>query len=151
MGYENLLNECSNLGIKVKEVVLKSSDGRCKGNRIAINKNLSTQTEKKCVLAEELGHYHTTYGDILDQTKIENIKQEIIARRWGYEKLVGIVDIINAHRNGIRNRYELAEFLDVTEEFLNDAIEYYKCKYGICYKIDTYLIYFEPLGIMEIF
>ena len=52
MGYENLLNECSNLGIKVKEVVLKSSDGRCKGNRIAINKNLSTQTEKKCVLAE---------------------------------------------------------------------------------------------------
>lgn len=151
MGYENLLNECSNLGINVKEVVLKSSDGRCKGNRIAINKNLSTQTEKKCVLAEELGHYHTTYGDILDQTKIENIKQEIIARRWGYEKLVGIVDIINAHRNGIRNRYELAEFLDVTEEFLNDAIEYYKCKYGICYKIDTYLIYFEPLGIMEIF
>ncbi len=151
MGYENLLNECSNLGIKVKEVVLKSSDGRCKGNRIAINKNLSTQTEKKCVLAEELGHYHTTYGDILDQTKIENIKQEIIARRWGYEKLVGIVDIINAHRNGIRNRYELAEFLDVTEEFLNDAIEYYKCKYGICYKIDTYLIYFEPLGVMEIF
>lgn len=151
MGYENLLNECSNLGIKVKEVVLKSSDGRCKGNRIAINKNLSTQTEKKCVLAEELGHYHTTYGDILDQTKIENIKQEIIARRWGYEKLVGIVDIINAHRNGIRNRYELAEFLDLTEEFLNDAIEYYKCKYGICYKIDTYLIYFEPLGVMEIF
>ena len=101
MGYENLLNECSNLGINVKEVVLKSSDGRCKGNRIAINKNLSTQTEKKCVLAEELGHYHTTYGDILDQTKIENIKQEIIARRWGYEKLVGIVDIINAHRNKI--------------------------------------------------
>ena len=151
MGYENLLNECSNLWIKVKEVVLKSSDGRFKGNRIAINKNLSTQTEKKCVLAEELGHYHTTYGDILDQTKIENIKQEIIARRWGYEKLVGIVDIINAHRNGIRNRYELAEFLDVTEEFLNDAIEYYKCKYGICYKIDTYLIYFEPLGVMEIF
>lgn len=151
MCYENLLNECSDLGIKVKEVVLKSADGRCKGNRIAINKNLSTQTEKKCILAEELGHYHTTYGDIRDQTKIENVKQEIIARRWGYEKLVGMVDIINAYRYGVRNRHELAEYLDVTEEFLCEAIEYYKCKYGICYKIDTYLIYFEPLGVMKIF
>lgn len=151
MVYENLLNECSDLGIKVKETVLKGSDGRCKGNRIAINKNLYTQTEKKCVLAEELGHYHTTYGDIIDQTKIENVKQEIIARRWGYEKLVGMVDIINAYRYGVRNRHELAEYLDVTEEFLCEAIEYYKRKYGICYKIDTYLIYFEPLGVMKIF
>ena len=151
MDYENLLNECSDLGIKVKEVVLKSADGLCKGNRIAINKNLSTQTEKKCVLAEELGHYHTTYGDIIDQTKIENVKQEIIARRWGYKKLVGMVDIINAYRYGVRNKHELAEYLDVTEDFLYEAIEYYKCKYGICYKIDTYIIYFEPLGVMKIF
>lgn len=54
MAYENLLNECSDLGIKVKEVVLKSADGRCKGNRIAINKNLSTQTEKNVFLLKNL-------------------------------------------------------------------------------------------------
>lgn len=151
MTYDNLLDECVNLGIKVKELTLRGSDGRCKGNRIAISKKLSTIKEKKCVLAEEMGHYHKTVGDILDQSNINNIKQEIIARRWSYEKLIGIVDIINAYRSGVKNRYELADYLDVTEEFLNEAIEYYKCKHGIYYQIDNYLIYFEPLGVMEIF
>ena len=151
MTYDELLKEADNLNIKVKELDLRTHDGYCHGNRIAIDRKLKTNKEKACILAEELGHYHTTYGDITDQNKIENVKQEIIARRWGYEKLVGIVDIINAHRNGIRNRHELAEFLDVTEEFLCETIEYYKCKYGLYYQIDNYLIYFNPLGVMEIF
>ena len=150
MTYDNLLDECVNLGINIKELTLRGSDGRCKGNRIAINKKLSTK-EKKCVLAEEMGHYHKTVGDILDQSNINNIKQEIIARRWSYEKLISILDIINAYRSGVKNRYELADYLDVTEEFLIETIEYYKCKYGIYYQIDNYLIYFEPLGVMEIF
>lgn len=62
-----------------------------------------------------------------------------------------MVDIINAYRYGVRNKHELAEYLDVTEDFLYEAIEYYRCKYGIYYKIDTYIIYFEPLGVMKIF
>lgn len=33
---------------------------------IAIEKKL-TQTQKTCVLAEELGHHYTTVGNILDQ------------------------------------------------------------------------------------
>ncbi|MDU6296055.1 ImmA/IrrE family metallo-endopeptidase [Clostridium celatum] len=151
MTYDELLKEADNLNVRVKELDLRTYDGYCHGNRIAIDKKLKTNKEKACILAEELGHYHTTYGDITNQNKIENVKQEILARRWGYERLVGIVDIINAHRNGVRNRHELAEFLDVTEEFLCEAIEYYKCKYGLYYQIDNYLIYFDRLGVMEIF
>ena len=80
------------------------------------------------------------------------MKQELKARAWAYERLVGIHDLINAHKAGVKGKYELADFLEITEWFLLEAIEYYKSKYGTCYKIDNYLIYFSPnFGIMEFF
>ena len=35
---------------------------------IAISTDMKTDAEKACVLAEELGHHYTTYGNILDQS-----------------------------------------------------------------------------------
>ncbi|WP_442638227.1 hypothetical protein, partial [Rosenbergiella nectarea] len=75
-----------------------------------------------CILAEELGHYHLTVGNITNQSKIENRKQECIARRWGNRKLVRVLDIIHAYESGTRNRYEMAEFIGVTESFLDECI-----------------------------
>jgi hypothetical protein len=144
MTYESLLTEADSLGLIVKEVDFKTYDGLCKGNRIGINKNLKTDKEKKCILAEEISHYKLTVGDISDLSKIENMKQEIKARREGYDKLVGITRIINAFEHGVKSLYEMSDFLDVTEEFLEDAIKYYKIKYGTYFEIDNYLICFEP-------
>lgn len=144
MSYEALLIESEELGLKVKEVDLRTKDGYCKGNRIAISKRLLTDAEKKCILAEEIAHSKLTVGDITDQKRVENRKQEILARRWGYEKLIGIIDIINAFNKGINNGYDLAEYFGVTEEFLNETISYYKTKYGVYYYIDDYCIIFEP-------
>ncbi len=144
MKYDTLLQEAYENDIKVKEIELRSKDGLCRTNRIAINKNLKTDKEKCCILAEELGHYYLTVGDITDQTKIKNRKQELTARNWGYEKLVGIIDIINAFNLGIRTKHEMAEHLNITEEFLEKAIQHYKQKYGIYMEIDEYLVYFEP-------
>lgn len=152
MGYEDLLKEADKLNVIVKEKNLKTKDGLCKGNRIAINKKLDTAKEKCCVLAEELGHYCTTVGDITNQTKINNRKQELKARRWGYEKLIGVVDIINAYNEGAKDKYDLAEYFGVTESFLDETIQHYRQKYGLCYEIDNYIIYFEPnLGVLKMF
>ena len=65
----------------VKEKPLINNDGRIYKNRIAIRTDL-TDIEKSCVLAEELGHYYTTVGDILDQSDDGNRKQERRARLW---------------------------------------------------------------------
>jgi len=136
--------------IEVIEMPLKKdTKGLYGDNLIAINKNLSTVNEKKCVLMEELGHHYMNYGDITDQSKLENKRQERKARAWGYKRLVGIIDLINAYKYGVRNRYELAEYLDVTEEFIEDALKYYKEKYGPYYIIDNYIVYFEPLIVFE--
>lgn len=151
MSYERLLREADKLGIIVKELDLKTRKGRCCGNKIAIDKKLSYK-EKTGVLAEELGHFHKTIGDISNQYKINNRKQELIARRWGYEKSVGIIGIINAFNNNCKDPYEVADFLGVTKEYLDEAIEYFKCKYGSRCEIDGYIVYLIPrLGVYKVF
>ena len=150
MNYETLLKEADSQSLVVKEKPLRAHNGRIKGKRIAIKKNMTT-TEKACVLAEELGHYYTSNGNILDQSKAENRKQERIARLWAYKRAFDLVDLITAYKYGCRNRYEIAEYLDVTEEFLKEALDTYKEKYGIYRKVDNYIVYFEPLGILEIY
>ena len=144
MTHEELLEDCRCLGIKVKELNLRSSDGRVNGNRIAINKNLSTTVEKKCVLIEELGHYLTTHGNILNQENILNIKQELFARKWAYEKLIPLESLISAFELGLKTRFEISEYLNVTEEFLDNVINHYRIKYGTYRHVGKYIIYFEP-------
>ncbi|HZG76098.1 MAG TPA: ImmA/IrrE family metallo-endopeptidase [Paenibacillus sp.] len=114
-------------------------------------KKIRTRTEKRCVLAEELGHHYTTYGDIEDQTILTNRKLERRARIWAHEKLVPLTSIVDAHKAGIRNRHEFADYLQVTEEFLDEALRRYQEKYGLCKQIDKYTIVFEPLGVAQFF
>ena len=152
MGYEKLMIKYEK-NVKIKEKPLKYGfKGLYKNNKIIIDSNIETSNEKACILAEELGHHFTTYGDIIDQSDIRNVKQELRARAWAYERLVRIVDLINAHKAGFKGRYELAEFLEIPEWFLVEAIEYYSNKYGTFYKLNNYIIYFSPsFGIMEFF
>lgn len=153
MNYESLVSEIEDEGIICTEFKMKGSGkGYYCDSAIAIDSKIETDAEKRCVLIEEFGHVKYTYGNILDCKKISNMKQEKIARNFGYEKLVGIVSLINAYKKGIQSKYDLAEYLNVTEEFLDDAIQHYREKYGVYCNVDNYLIYFEPsLIIMEIF
>ena len=149
MTYDELLYEADSTGIIVKEKNIPGYGGRIYGNRIAIHDRLET-TEKTCVLAEELGHYYTTVGDITDLSDSQNRKQERQARLWGYNKLIGLTGIINAYKHGCHSRHETAEYLGVTEEFLQECIDCYTEKYGEYTKIDNYIIFFIPnLAVME--
>ena len=96
MDYESLLKESDTLGLIVKEKPLKFNDGRIKGCKIAIRKDIPTSIEKACVLSEELGHYYTSSGDILNQHDLNNRKQEYKARLAAYDKMIGLKGIIDA-------------------------------------------------------
>ncbi len=143
MKYDDLLMEGDENQLLIKEKPLRSGKGRIKGNRIAIQKSL-TFTEKACVLAEELGHYHTTVGNILDQSDAYNRKQEQQARTWAYNRLIGLDGIVEAYHAGCQNAYEMAEHLEVTEEFLMDTLQRYRQKYGVFTRTGDYIVYFEP-------
>lgn len=143
MNYELLLMESDRNNIITKEKPLRLYDGRIKGNKILIRSDMDTQ-RKTCVLAEELGHYYTTVGNILDQTDENNRKQELRARLWAYNRLVGLSGIIRAYKHGCESLAETADYLDVTEDFLLDALKEYKSKYGTSVVWNEYEISFTP-------
>ena len=150
MTYEKLLDEAQSEGLIVKEKYIPGYSGRIYKNRIAIHNEIRTSSEKSCVLAEELGHHCTTVGNILDQSSVSNRKQELRARMWAYNKLIGLIGIIKSYEHGCQSYHEMAEYLDVTEEFLKDALERYRQKYGVYIAVDNYVIYFEPgLGVVK--
>lgn len=111
---------------------------------VAINTSVKTSKEKSCVLAEELGHHYTTIGNIIDLSDAQNRKQERQARIWAYNKLIGLTGLIRAYEHGCNNSYEIADFLEVTEECLEEAVNCYREKYGTYKTVDNYVVYFVP-------
>lgn len=152
--YEMLLDSAVSCNMEVIENY-NLSETKIKGlycnGVVALSNTLHTESERCCVLAEEIGHHYKSSGDILNQCIAENRKQEMIARTWAYNKLIGLVGIVDSYKAGCRNRSEMADHLNITEEFLGEALERYKNKYGTYTTIDNYIIYFEPaLAVLEI-
>lgn len=144
--YEKLHQIAESAGVNVVSYPFRSERIRglyCDGT-IAISQDISTTAEKSCVLAEELGHYYTTTGNILDQSDTWNRKQEHRARLYGYNLRIGLMGLVEAYEHGCRNRYEIAEHLGITEEYLEECIHCYREKYGTYATIDNYIIYFIP-------
>lgn len=153
MIYEELLTDADQEGVDV--IYHNFNSDRIKGlycdGTIALSDNIPTTAGRSCILAEELGHYHTSYGNIINQDFTSNRKQEYRARLWSYNKLIGLSGIVSAYKAGCRNTHEVAEHLEITEEFLTEALTCYRSKYGICTKLDNYVIYFEPaIGVFEL-
>ena len=99
MDYETLLIESDKRNLITREKPLQANDGRIKGRRIAIRKDMNT-VQKACVLAEELGHHETSSGNILDQSSTANRKQEYKARIWAYREMISPDDLFSAFRYG---------------------------------------------------
>ena len=149
--YDNLLFEADQQGIYTYEKSMPQKlKGLYKDSVICINKQIYTSIEKACILSEELGHYYTSTGNILNQKDVRNRKQEYRARSWGYEYLVPLSKLVEAGQAGIEGRHCIAEWLDVTEEFLQQTIDHYQRKYGLYITYQNYLLYFEPLSICKL-
>lgn len=152
--YEELQEEACNDGIEIIDNYAFKSErisGLYCDSTIALSKNLKRTAEKKCVLAEELGHHYTAAGDILDQSTVANRKQEMRGRIWAYNNQVGLCGIIDAYLHHCQSLSESAEYLGVTEEFLNDSLTYYRNKYGVYTTLDNYAIIFEPnIAVLEL-
>ena len=143
--YECLQNKACEDGIYIIEKDFSESiKGLYCDGTVAINENIETTAEKACVLAEELGHHYTSVGNILDMTDVQNRKQERQARLNGYNRLIGLSVLIRAYEAGCSNRFEIAEYLEVTEEYLQECIDCYRDKYGVGTTVGDYYIMFIP-------
>lgn len=150
--YEKLLQKASDEKIKVFESFDLNGDcepserlsGLYIDGNIALDRKISTDTEKSCILAEELGHHYTSYGNILDLDDVQSRKQEYRARMMGYDIKIGLSGIICAFERGVQSKAEMADYLNVTEEYLSSALDAYRKKYGKYVSFENYTIIFEP-------
>ncbi|MSA73273.1 hypothetical protein [Holdemania massiliensis] len=106
---------------------------------IGLSPLVDTDREKKCLLAEEFAHHQLNHGNIL-----KDPHQETIARRSAHDRLIGLDGLIRACEAGCNSFNEVADYLDVTEEFLNEAIKEYASRYGTHAIKENYIIAFIP-------
>ena len=119
--YEELMAKYDNLHIEERPM---KNDGLYADDCIWINGNIP-ECRRYCILAEEIGHYETSVGDILDQTNTNNRRQERAARKWAYEEILPVENILFAAQDGHTEIWDMAEYLEVDEAFLKDALRYY--------------------------
>lgn len=152
--YEKLLDEAVESGLTIIENYdlsgTKIKGLYCDGT-IALSNDLHTDADRLSILYEEIGHHNTSVGNILDLHDTSSCKQELRARIDAYNNAIGLDGLKNALLSRVSSFAELADYFEVTEEFLSEALTYYKSKYGIFTTIDKkYVLYFEPLGILDI-
>lgn len=151
--YEAALQEAADKGLTVAEDVPFTSDvdGLVIGNTIGLSRRLRSYKEKGCVLAEEIAHHDLNVGDILDLSDAGASQQEYRARMRAFDRLVGLAGIVTCFKAGDRTIWEMAERLEVTEDFLREALVAYRNRYGDGVALDDCWIRFEPyLDIVEI-
>lgn len=122
--YEETLIQHDYIEIREADVLPDNLDGVWLGDLILIKRGLSDR-EKAGILFEELAHNKLTYGDIADYSNFNNRKFENYARRHGFISAVPLREIVEAHNYGVRNLYELSEYLQLSEEYILEAIEQY--------------------------
>lgn len=124
-------------GLIIKDVVYLNPD--------------QTSEELTCTVAEEIGHYLTSVGDIVEQNSNEKCKQEQRARDVGALMLITPFNIIDCFDNGCRTIWECADHLSVTEETFRTAVKWYARKYDGVITEDKHTIWFHKNGTMSVY
>lgn len=140
--YERLLCQVQK-EVPVLEVALDQydSEGFYRNGKIFIEKSLSVKRKRE-ILAEEYAHYKTSVGTIVNIKDIQNSKQEYIARNYSYDLLISLDDLISCSKEGFSSSFECAEYLGVSQDTLDQVLQYYQQKYGTIYLYKDKIINF---------
>lgn len=123
--------------------------GLIEGKTIYLNPN-QTYIERPCTIAEEIGHYLTTVGDITAQDTLEKRKQERKARDVGAAMLVTPFSIIDCYENGCNSVLQCADFLQITVQTFTDAVKWYARKWDGIWTSNGYCIFFMASGSVRV-
>lgn len=103
---------------------LMNNDGSC---AVAIDPfGLNSTKDEKIRLAHELGHcvtgsFYNRYSDFDIKAK-----SEYRADKWAIKKLIPKDELQAAFEQGYTEPWDLAEYFNVTEDFIIKAVNYYR-------------------------
>jgi hypothetical protein len=147
---ERLISRVPEVNITHDYLMPKSLDGIYYDDNIRLNAN-NDYYKNVAVLAEEIGHYYTSSGHITNYRDINNMRQEIRARRVGIKLVLPLENLIDCYEKGHwGDLYAMCLHLEIDRSYFEEAIEDYKRQFGSYVKYDGYLIEFEPLKIKRI-
>lgn len=91
---------------------------------IGLSKFIGLDNERRCIMAEELGHHFTSAGQCLPKKfysyneRVNITRAEYKALKWAANYLMPEHDLLDTLKSGIEEIWELAEHFNVTEEFV---------------------------------
>lgn len=109
---------------QTQSLSLMNNDGSC---AVAIDPfGLNSTKDEKIRLAHELGHCVT--GSFYNRYSDFDIKarSEYKADKWAIKKLIPKDELQAAFEQGYTEPWDLAEYFNVTEEFIIKAVNYYR-------------------------
>jgi len=112
------------------------------------------------VLAEEMGHHFTSYGDLSAEcvTYSESIqisKQEKAARKWATNFVMPYEELVKAIKSGYKTVFELSDYFGVTPIFVLDRFYFLSLESGnidiegVIYPVNQNSYYDKELDINE--
>lgn len=81
--------------------------------------------ETKRALAHEIGHCATGCTHTVSSPLDLVAKHEYKANRWAIERYVPFEDLQAASKQGYSEKWQLAEYFDLPESFIEKALDYY--------------------------
>lgn len=120
---------------------------------ITLSKNIKTESEKTCILAEEIAHYKVNYGDITNLKLQINKNRELRAHKYAIQMLVPFMDIVRAviKLQDEASIYSVALELGVTESFLKESIDLYQRIYSGSFDYCGYHVQISPFRVTNNF
>lgn len=130
MDLNKLYDVAEKENIPVIDFRMKNKAIICKTNkRICIGLNyekINCVTEEKELLAEELGHYYCNAFYNSSSSPSTIAQKEYRANKWKCTVLVSVNDFKDAFKKGLKNIYEIADYLCLSEDTVAFAYNYYK-------------------------
>ncbi len=96
---------------------------------IYLNTEIKNEIQEKCILAEEIGHFEV--GILPNILKIDNCNMlirsinEFRAKKWAVKQLIPF-DTFKTFLDTNKTKFDIANELDVTEEFIDMACFIYE-------------------------
>lgn len=148
--YEELMLRFPELRYKFDPLMPCHHKGMIYGSTVYLNP-FQDYEDLNSTIAEEIGHFLTSSGDIILQDSLEKRKQEQKARDYGATLLVTPRSIIECFESGCVSVWECAEYLSIPEKTFKTAIKFYARKYDGIKTEDKYIIIFNLNGTVSVF
>lgn len=86
-----------------------------------------------------------------NQNHINDLRQELKARRYGYDLALSLQRLIDCYVQGVwGNVYDMCMSMGIDRSYFKQVIEDYKVRYGPFVEYNGYIINFMPLDIEKV-